>query len=76
MRSCTADTLAERMMRLRGRPISSAISAESSADWQIASRITCWAVSGEPLSWFSSISRVRSSWSSEPQLTPMRTGLS
>jgi hypothetical protein len=64
------------MILSRGRPISSASSAESSADCTIASRVTSWAVSGEPLAWFSSISRVSSSWSSEPQLTPMRTGLS
>ncbi len=60
--------------RAAGRSASAA-SADSSADCTIASRITCTAVSGEPASGFSSISRVSSSWSSEPQLTPMRTSL-
>ena len=54
-------------MRSRPSPISSASSADSSADWTIASRSTSCADSGPPRSWFSSISRVSSAWSSEPQ---------
>ena len=46
MRSCTWLTFAERMMRSRGRPISSARSAERSADCTIASRITARGRSG------------------------------
>ena len=41
----------------------------------MASRITSCAVIGEPFALFSSIRRVASSWSSEPQLTPIRTAL-
>ena len=42
----------------------------------MARRVTSAAESGSGCLWFSSIMRVRSGWSSEPQLTPMRTGLS
>ena len=47
---------------------------ESSADWTIASRMTARRPAAARARAFSSISRVSSSWSSEPQLTPMRTG--
>ncbi len=60
----------------RGRPISSARCAESSADCTIASRVTARASIGLGEREFSSIRCVSSSWSSEPQLAPMRTGLS
>ena len=63
------------MMRFFGRPISSARAADNSADCTIASCITARASRGLADLAFSSISRVSSSWSSEPQLTPMRTGL-
>ena len=75
MRSCTAETFADRTMRSRARPISSARAAESSADCTIASRVTARVSSGAGRRAFSSMSRVRSSWSSEPQLAPMRTAL-
>ena len=41
-----SDTLAEMMILERGSPISSARSAESSADWIIASRVTSRAPTG------------------------------
>ena len=75
IRSCTAETLAERMILSRESPSSSARSADNSADCTIASRVTARASSGSGDFTFSSISRVSSSWSSEPQLAPMRTGL-
>ena len=62
-------------MRSRPSPISSARSAESSADCTIASRVTARASIGLGERAFSSIRCVSSSWSSEPQLAPMRTGL-
>src|ERR1700683_2309220 len=57
-----------------GRPISSARSADSIADWIMASRVTSRASTGWFDLAFSSIRCVSSSWSSEPQLAPMRTG--
>ncbi len=74
MSSCTPLTLADRMMRSRGRPISTAFSADSSADTTSASRSTRAASQGWARAAFSSIRRAASDWSSEPQLTPMRTG--
>ena len=62
-------------MRFRGRPSSSARAADSSADCTIASRVTARASRGFGDAAFSSISLVSSSWSSEPQLAPIRTGL-
>ena len=62
-------------MRSRARPISSARAADSSAERTIASRITARASIGAALAAFSSISEVSNSWSSEPQLAPMRTAL-
>ncbi len=62
-------------MRFFGRPISSARLAERSADCTIASRVTLRASIGFGFFAFASIRRVSSSWSSEPQLAPMRTGL-
>ena len=56
-------------------PVASASSAERIADWSIASIITSRASRGSASAAFSSISSVRTAWSSEPQLTPMRTGL-
>ena len=64
------------MMRSRLRPISSARAADSSADWTIASCVTARAGSGRGADALASISVVSSSWSSEPQLAPMRTHLS
>ena len=64
------------MIRSGASPSSSARAADSSADCTIASCITARASFGAAERAFSSISRVSSSWSSEPQLTPMRTGLS
>jgi hypothetical protein len=61
--------------RLRGKAGFLGEFGGSRADWMIASRVTSRALIGEP-AWFSSISRVSSTWSSDPQLTPMRTGLS
>ena len=49
------ETLADRMMRSRARPISSARAADKSADCVIASRITARASSGAALVAFSSI---------------------
>ncbi len=62
-------------MRSRGRPIASARAALSRADWTIASRVTSRAETGDGEAALSSIRRVNSAWSSEPQLTPIRTGL-
>src|SRR2546422_960946 len=75
MRSCTPLTLADRMMRSRGSPSSSARRALSSADSTTALRMTCCAVSGSGRDEFSSMRRVSRSWSRLPQFTPMRTGL-
>ena len=61
IRSCTADTVAERMIFERGRPISSARLAESSADCTIASRVTARASVGLGEREFSSIRWVSSS---------------
>ena len=63
------------MIFSRGSPISSARCADSSADCTIASRVTARASIGFGDLMFSSISVVSSSWSSEPQFAPMRTGL-
>ena len=57
-------------------PNSIARAADSSADCTMASRVTARASRGLGEAVFSSISLVSSSWSSEPQLAPMRTGLS
>src|SRR6476620_8893623 len=57
-------------------PSSWARAAESNADCTIASRVTALASRGAGDAAFSSISLVSSSWSSEPQFAPMRTGLS
>ena len=62
-------------MRSLGSPISSARLAESSADCSIASRVTAPVSLGSAEAAFSSIRLVSSSWSSEPQLAPMRTVL-
>ncbi len=65
------------MMILSWRiPVSSASSAERSADWSIASIITSRASRGWAAEALASISSVRIAWSSEPQLTPIRTGTS
>ena len=63
------------MMRFFGRPISSARLAESRADCSIASRVTAPMSAGWASLAFSSMRWVSSSWSSEPQLAPMRTVL-
>src|SRR5687768_4051742 len=62
-------------MRSRASPRPTAYSALSSAETTSASRITSSASSGFARAWFSSIMRASSSGSSEPQFTPMRTGL-
>src|SRR5688500_13112685 len=62
-------------MRSAGRPMSRAYCALASAERIRASRITSSASSGFARAWFSSIMRARCSGSSEPQFTPMRTGL-
>ena len=64
------------MIRSWRIPVASASSAERSADWSIASIITSRASRGSASAALASISSVRIAWSSEPQLTPMRTGLS
>ena len=69
-------TFALMMMRSWPRPVASASSAERRADCSIASIVTSRASSGSGRRAFSSIRVVRRSWSSEPQFTPMRTGLS
>jgi hypothetical protein len=53
----------------------SACAAESSAERISASRATREASHGSVRDAFSSISIASMLWSSEPQLTPMRTGL-
>jgi hypothetical protein len=63
------------MMRSWPSPVSSASSAERSALWIIASIMTLRASSGCGFAALVSISSVSSRWSSEPQFTPMRTGL-
>ncbi len=63
-------------MRSAGRPISTARSAESTAERIRASRSTRPASHGSARVAFSSISCLASAWSSEPQLAPIRTGLS
>ncbi|KAG0765366.1 hypothetical protein G6F22_018033 [Rhizopus arrhizus] len=73
--SCTPLTLADNTMRSRGRPSSTACSAESSAERISASRSTRPASQGGSRRLFSSISFAARAWSSEPQLAPMRTGL-
>jgi len=74
--SCTPETLADSTMRSAGRPISTARWAESRAERISASRSTAVASHGVARRAFSSISCAASDWSSEPQLAPMRTGLS
>ena len=64
------------MIRSWRRPVSSASSAERIADSTIASIITSRASRGSAAAAFASISEVSSCWSSDPQLTPIRTGLS
>ena len=64
------------MIRSWPSPVSSASSAERIADSIIASIITSRASRGSASAALAFISSVRSSWSSEPQLTPIRTGLS
>jgi hypothetical protein len=63
------------MMLVRGRPISSARAADSSADWTMASRVTSRGVDRVGDSRVLVHQWVSSSWSSEPQLAPMRTAL-
>ncbi len=73
--SCTPLTLADSTIRSRGRPSSTAVSAESSAERISASRSTRPASQGCARWLFSSIRRAARDWSSEPQLAPIRTGL-
>ncbi len=73
-RSRTPDTFAERMIRSWPRPVSSASSADRIADSTIASIITSRASRGSALRALASIRSVSSCWSSDPQLTPIRTG--
>ncbi len=61
-------------MRSWASPKRSAISAERSALSRIASSTTARSSSGAARRAFSSIRRVSSARSSEPQLTPIRTG--
>ena len=62
------------MIRSCGRPTSSARRAERRADSIIASIITSRLSFGSGEAALASIIAVSSCWSSEPQLTPMRTG--
>ena len=64
------------MIRSWRIPVASASSAERIADWSIASIMTSRASRGSARLAFSFINSVRMAWSSEPQLTPIRTGLS
>ena len=64
----------DRMIRSGARPSSSAAPAERSALSAIAWRTTASAPRGSARRPFSSISSSSSSGSSEPPLTPMRTG--
>ena len=59
-------------MRSRASPISSARAADSSADWIIAPRMTARASSGFGATAVPSMRCVGNSWSSEPQLAPIR----
>ena len=59
-----------------GKPVSTARWAESSAERINASRSTRPASQGSARCAFSSIKVAASDWSSDPQLAPMRTGLS
>jgi len=68
-----ADLGGEDDLSLR-KPWCSAAFAESSALTTMASIMTSRAGSGADRRLFSSIIFVSSDWSSEPQLTPMRTG--
>ena len=63
------------MIRSWPRPASSASRAERSADSIIASIITSRLSFGSADAALASIISVSSCWSSEPQFTPMRTGL-
>jgi len=74
IKSCTPLTFALRMIWSRRSPYCSARFAESSALTTIASMVTSRASSGSASREFSSIMRVSSAWSSDPQFTPMRTG--
>ena len=62
-------------MRSCPSPVSSASAAERSADSSMASIITSRESRGSASAALASISSVSSCWSSEPQFTPMRTGL-
>ncbi len=62
-------------MRSCASPVSSANAAERIALSTIALSVTSRASSGSACSAFSSISSVSRFWSSEPQFTPIRTGL-
>ena len=62
------------MIWSRRSPCFSASSAERSALTSMASMVTSRASFGSARREFSSIIRVSSCWSSEPQFTPMRTG--
>ena len=64
------------MIRSWPSPVSSASSAERIADSIIASIITSRLSRGSASVALASMRSVRSAWSSEPQLTPIRTGLS
>ena len=64
------------MIRSWPRPVSSASLAERSADSIIASIITSRLSCGSGEAAFASIISVSSCWSSDPQLTPIRTGTS
>ena len=64
------------MIRSWPSPVCSASSAERIADSIIASIITSRESRGSAAAALAFISSVRSCWSSEPQLTPIRTGLS
>ena len=57
-------------------PYLTARSAERNALCTMASMVTSRASLGSSSFEFSSIRRVSSAWSSDPQFTPMRTGLS
>ncbi len=74
IRSCTPLTFALRMIWSGRSPCRSASFAELSALTTIASMVTSRASFGSGRREFSSIMRVSSAWSSDPQFTPMRTG--
>ncbi len=74
MRSCTSADLSREDDAVAGEAEPLRLGGRQNADWTIASRITAPPF-GAALAAFSSISLVKSAWSSEPQLTPIRTGL-